>query len=76
MTFASIIYSFFECHIVSSEASLGKFSPTNQDYWPLIATTLHKRISKRELGIDIPEKDAVVAVDSTGIKVTRWMNFW
>ena len=36
-------------------------------------TTLHKRISKQDLGIDIPEKDAVVAVDSTGIKITnRW----
>ncbi len=39
-------------------------------------TTLHKRISKQDLGIEIPENDAVVAVDSTGIKVTNrgdWM---
>ena len=39
-------------------------------------TTLHKRISKQDLGTDIPENDAVVAVDSTGIKVTNrgdWM---
>ena len=39
-------------------------------------TALHKRISKQDLGIDIPENDAVVAVDSTGIKVTNrgdWM---
>jgi hypothetical protein len=34
-------------------------------------TTHHKRISKQNLGIDIPENDAVVAVDSTGIKVTN-----
>ena len=36
-------------------------------------TTLHKRISKRDLGIDIPENDAV---DSNEIKVTNrgdWM---
>jgi hypothetical protein len=39
-------------------------------------TTLHKRISKQSLEIQIPENDAVVAVDSTGIKVTNrgdWM---
>ena len=39
-------------------------------------TTLHKRISKQDLGIEIPENDTVVAVDSTGIKVTNrgdWM---
>ena len=34
-------------------------------------TTLHKRASKQDLGIDIPEKDAVVAVDSTRIKITN-----
>ena len=34
-------------------------------------TTLHKRISKQDLWIDIPENDAVVAVDLTGIKVTN-----
>ncbi len=36
-------------------------------------TTLHKRISKQDLGINIPEDDAI---DSTGIKVTNrddWM---
>ena len=39
-------------------------------------TTLHMHISKQNLGIDIPENDAVGAVDSTGIKVTSrgdWM---
>jgi hypothetical protein len=39
-------------------------------------TTLHKRASKQDLEIDIPENDAVVAVDSTEIKVINrgdWM---
>ena len=48
----------------------------NQDLVTADYTTLHKRISKQDLGIEIPENDAVVAVDSTGIKVTNrgdWM---
>ena len=38
-------------------------------------TTLHKRISKQDLGIDIPENDAVVAVDPTEIKVANRGNW-
>ena len=36
----------------------------------LLATdyaTLHKRVSKQDLGIDVSENGAIVAVDSTGI---------
>ena len=75
MTFASIIYSFFRMPYRQLEGFIGRISA----YEPLLAadyTTLHKRISKQDLGIDIPENDAVVAVDSTGIKVTNigdWM---
>ena len=55
---------------------MGEFPPTNPRLLATDYTTLHKRISKQDLGIDIPENDAVVAVDSTGIKVTNrvdWM---
>lgn len=34
-------------------------------------TTHYERISKQDLGIEISENDATVAVDSSGIKVTN-----
>ena len=74
--FASVIYSFFHMPYRQLEGfidKLGMFIPglTAADY-----TTLQRRISKLALQIPIPEEDIVVAVDSTGMKVTNrgeWM---
>jgi hypothetical protein len=74
--FASVIYSFFHMPYRQLEGfidKLGTFVPglISADY-----TTLHKRISKLALQIPIPDEDVVVAVDSTGMKVTNrgeWM---
>jgi hypothetical protein len=74
--FASVIYSFFRMPYRQLEGfidKLGTFVPglISADY-----TTLHRRISKSALKIPIPEEDVVVAVDSTGMKVTNrgdWM---
>jgi len=74
--FASVIYSFFRMPYRQLEGfidKLGTFVPglISADY-----TTLHRRISKLAFQIDIPEDDVVVAVDSTGMKVTNrgeWM---
>jgi hypothetical protein len=74
--FASVIYSFFHMPYRQLEGFIDKLGT----YIPgLIAadyTTLHRRISKLALQIPIPDEDVVVAVDSTGIKVTNrgdWM---
>jgi hypothetical protein len=74
--FASVIYSFFRMPYRQLEGFIGKLGT----YVPgLIAadyTTLHRRISKLALQIPIPDEDVVVAVDSTGMKVTNrgeWM---
>lgn len=74
--FASVIYSFFRMPYRQLEGfidKLGMFVPglISADY-----TTLHRRISKSALHIPIPEDDVIVAVDSTGMKVTNrgeWM---
>jgi len=74
--FASVIYSFFRMPYRQLEGfidKLGIFVPglISADY-----TTLHRRISKLALQIPIPDEDVVVAVDSTGMKVTNrgeWM---
>jgi len=71
MTFASIIYSFCRMPYRQLEGFIGKLSTYEPGLVSADYTTLHKRISKQDLGIEIPEKDAVVAVDSTGIKVTN-----
>jgi hypothetical protein len=74
--FSSIIYTFLKMPYRQLEGFLGKISSHEPGLVVADYTTLHKRISKQELGIDIPENDAVVAVDSTGIKVTNrgdWM---
>lgn len=76
MTFASIIYSFFRLPYRQLEGFLRQLSTYEPGLVAADYTTLHKRISKQSLGIEIPETDAVVAVDSTGIKVTNrgdWM---
>jgi hypothetical protein len=53
------------------EGFIGRISAYEPGLLATDYTTLHKRVSKQDLGIDIPESDAVVAVDSTGIKVTN-----
>jgi hypothetical protein len=76
ITFASIIYAFFRMPYRQLEGFIGKISVYEPGLVAADYTTLHKRISKQDLGIEIPENDAVVAVDSTGIKVTNrgdWM---
>ena len=76
MIFASITYFFFRMPYRRLEGFIGRISAYEPGLLAADYTTLHKRISKRDLGIDIPENDAVVAVDSTGIKVTNrgyWM---
>ena len=76
ITFASIIYSFFRMPYRQLEGFIGLLSTYEPGLVAADYTTLHKRISKQFLGIEIPETDAVVAVDSTGIKVTNrgdWM---
>ena len=76
ITFASIIYSFFRMPYRQLEGFIGQLSTYEPGLVAADYTTLHKRISKQNLGIEIPENDAIVAVDSTGIKVTNrgdWM---
>ena len=50
------------------EGFIGRISAYEPGSLAADYTTLHKRISKRDLGIDIPENDAV---DLIGIKVTN-----
>jgi hypothetical protein len=69
-TFASIIYTFFRMPYRQLEGFIGQLSTYEPGLVAADYTTLHKRISKQSLEIQIPENDAVVAVDSTGIKVT------
>ena len=71
MTFASIIYSFFRMLHRQLEGFIGRISACEPGLLAAAYTTLHKRISEQDLGIDIPESNAVVAVDSTEIKVTN-----
>ena len=76
ITFTSIIYAFFRMPYRQLEGFIGKISVYEPGLVAADYTTLHKRISKQDLGIEIPENDAIVAVDSTGIKVTNrgdWM---
>jgi len=76
ITFASIIYTFFRMPYRQLEGFIDRLSTYEPGLVAADYTTLHKRISKQSLEIEIPENDAVVAVDSTGIKVTNrgdWM---
>jgi len=77
MLFVTVIYSFFRMPYRQLEgfiSQLGTYIPglIAADY-----TTLHRRVSKLALQIAIPDKeDAVIAIDSTGIKITNrgeWM---
>lgn len=74
--FASVIYSFLRMPYRQLEGFIGKLSAYEPGLHAADYTTLHRRISKQALAIPIPEDDVVVAVDSTGIKVTNrgeWM---
>jgi len=76
ITFASIIYTFFRMPYRQLEGFIDRLSAYEPGLVAADYTTLHKRISKQPLDLQIPENDAVVAVDSTGIKVTNrgdWM---
>ena len=67
ITFASIIYSFLRLPYRQLEGFIGRLSTYEPGLVAADYTTLHKRISKQKLEIEIPENDAVVAVDSTGV---------
>jgi hypothetical protein len=74
--FASVIYSFLKMPYRQLEGFIGKLSAYEPVLQAADYTTLHRRISKQAPAIQIPEDDVVVAVDSTGIKVTNrgeWM---
>jgi len=74
--FAAAIYSFLRMPYRQLEGFIGKLSTYEPGLVAADYTTLHRRISKQALDIQIPEDDVVVAVDSTGIKVTNrgdWM---
>jgi hypothetical protein len=45
------------------EGFIGRISAYEPGLLAADYTTLHKRITKQDLGIDIPKNDAVVAVD-------------
>jgi hypothetical protein len=74
--FASVIYSFFHIPYRQLEGFIGKLGTFVPGLISADYTTLHRRISKLALQIPIPDDDVVVAVDSTGMKVTNrgeWM---
>ena len=68
MTFASIIHSFFRMPYRRLEGFIRRISAYEPGLLAADYTTLHKRISKQDLEIDIPKNDAV---DLIGIKVTN-----
>ena len=73
MIFTSIICSFFRMPYRRLEGFIGRISAYEPGLLAADYTALHKRISKPDLGIDMPENDAV---DLIGIKATNrgdWM---
>ena len=56
MTFASIIYSFFRMPYRQLEGFIGRISAYEPGLLAADYTTLHKRISKQDLGIDMRNK--------------------
>ena len=54
ITFASIIYSFFRMPYRQLEGFFGRLSTYEPGLVAADYTTLHKRISKQDLGIEIP----------------------
>jgi len=74
--FSSVIYSFLKIPYRQLEGFIERLSACEPGLEAADFTTLHRRISKQSLAIQMPENDVVVAVDSTGIKVTNrgeWM---
>jgi hypothetical protein len=63
-----MIYSFCRMPYRQLEGFIGKFSTYEPGLVAADYTTLHKRISKQDLGINIPENDAIVAVDLRGLR--------
>ena len=75
MTFSSIKYSFFRMPYRQLEGFIERISACEPGLLAADYTTLHKRIYKQDLEIDIPENDAIVAVDLIRIKVTNRGNW-
>ena len=69
--FVAVIYSFLRMPYRQIEGFIGKISKYEPGLVAADYTTLFRRISKLALQITVPENDAIVAVDSTGIKVTN-----
>jgi len=69
--FVAVIYSFLRMPYRQIEGFIGRISKYEPGLVAADYTTLFRRISKTDLQIAIPENDAIVAVDSTGIKVTN-----
>ena len=69
--FTAIMYAFMHLPYRQLEGVLRALS----SFMPVLSaadyTTLWHRISKLDISIPIPDKDIVVAIDSTGIKVTN-----
>ena len=74
--FSGLMYTFFHLPYRQLEGYLQALSGFVPELRSADYTTLWQRITKLELNFPIPENDIVVAVDSTGMKVTNrgdWM---
>ncbi len=74
--FCGILYAFLHLPYRQLDGYLQALSGFIPEIRSADYTTLRERISKLEMNIPVPENDIVVAVDSTGIKVTNrgeWM---
>lgn len=69
--FCGLIYAFMHLPYRQLEGYLHALSGFIPGLRSANYTTLWERIAKLELNVPIPENDIVVAVDSTGIKVTN-----
>jgi len=74
--FSGLMYTFLRLPYRQLEGYLQALSGFIPELRSADYTTLWQRITKMELNVPIPENDIVVAVDSTGMKVTNrgdWM---
>lgn len=74
--FSGLMYTFLRLPYRQLEGYLQALSGFIPELRSADYTTLWQRITKMELNVPIPENDIVVALDSTGIKVTNrgdWM---
>ena len=74
--FSGLMYTFLHLPYRQLEGYLQALSGFIPELRSADYTTLWQRITKMELNVPIPENDIVVALDSTGIKVTNrgdWM---